>query len=438
VANKITEADLAKVKKFASLKKSPLLVIFFDDIESSGLVKQNIGEADYQKIRKYHDRILEEIINKKNEGEIVKSLGDGLFAIFYSPSIAVERAIEIQKKIYNHPYIKIRIGMDMGQVLEDASPGHTRDFFGPAVDCASRVMSMAKGGHILVTSSVYRDAVAILDRKLVTWRKHGLYKKKETDQPVELFEPYIANIVHPMQLLNGINVSAPEKRETKFSTSMPLFRRKRPLSQQQILDRAARAARRGGRRQRLKAIALYRQALKAEPNNPDLLRKIALLLVKTKDPANACKTYRQAIAELSKRGFFNRAVGVCREALRYLPRAVPLWKDLAALEVERGRRVDAVEALLQGRCQLRGRRSRAEAMELLIAAHHIDPVHLDANLDLASLLVRSGHRPRALVLLDGLVTAHPSSERRIRARQFRIAPGVHTARYWFRSLFRAV
>ena len=187
MANKITAADLAKVKKFASSKKSSVLVIFFDDIESSGLVKQNLGEADYQKIRKYHDRTLEEIINKKNEGEVVKSLGDGLFAIFYSPSIAVERAIEIQKTLYNHPYLKIRIGMDMGQVLEDSSPGHTRDFFGPAVDCASRVMSMAKGGHILATSSVYRDAVAILDRKLVTWKKHGLYKKKETDQPVDNF-----------------------------------------------------------------------------------------------------------------------------------------------------------------------------------------------------------------------------------------------------------
>jgi class 3 adenylate cyclase len=438
VADKITASDLAKVKKFASLKKSSVLVIFFDDIESSGLVKQNIGEADYQKIRKYHDRTLEEIINKKNAGEVVKSLGDGLFAIFYSPSIAVERAIEIQKTLYNHPYLKIRIGMDMGQVLEDSSPGHARDFFGPAVDCASRVMSMTTGGHILVTSPVYRDAVAILDRKSVTWKKHGLYKKKKTDQPIELFEPYTANIVHPMPLINGINVSPPEKRETKLSPSKPQSRRKRPFNKQQILGQAARAAQRRSRRQKLKAIALYRQALEAEPNNPDLLRKIALLLVKTKDPVKASITYRQAIAELSKGGFFNRAVGVCREALRYLPRAVPLWKDLAALEVERGRRVDAVEALLEGRRQFRGRRYSAEAMDLLLAAHHIDPVHLDANLDLALLLVRTGHRHRALSLLDGLVTAHPSAARRIRARQFRIAPSVRFARYWLRTLFRAV
>lgn len=218
---------------------------------------------------------------------------------------------------------------------------------------------------------------------------------------------------------------------------MALFRSKRPLDQHQILGQAARAARRRGRRYRLKAIALYCQALKAEPNNPDLLRKIAPLLVKTKDPANACKAYRQAITELSKHGFYSRAVGVCHEALRYLPHAVTLWKDLAALEFKRGRKVDAVEALLQGRRHCRGRRSRAEAMELLIAAHHIDPVHLDANLDLATLLVRSGHRPRALKLLDGLATAHPTAARRIRAKRFMIEPGVHAAWYWVRSLFRA-
>jgi tetratricopeptide (TPR) repeat protein len=218
---------------------------------------------------------------------------------------------------------------------------------------------------------------------------------------------------------------------------MALFRRKRSLDRNQILERAARAARRGGRRRRRKAVALYRQALEAEPDNPDLLRKIALLLVKSKDPSSACETYRQAIAELSNRGFFDRAVGVCHEALRYLPRAVLLWKDLAALEVKRGRRVDAVDTLLEGRRQFRGRRSRAEAMELLIAAHHIDPVHLTVNFDLASQLARSNDRPRALALLDWLVTAHPSHRRRIRAKQFRIAPGWRTAWQWFRSLFHA-
>lgn len=219
---------------------------------------------------------------------------------------------------------------------------------------------------------------------------------------------------------------------------MALFRRTKPLNQHQIIGRAARAAQRGSRRQRRKAIALYRQAIEAEPNNPDLLRKMARLLVKTKDRDSACTTYRQAIAELRKGGFFNRAVGVCHEALRYLPREVLLWKDLATLEMERSRRVDAVETLLQGRRQFRGRRFRAEAMELLIEAHHIDPLHLDANFDLASLLTRSGDRFRALALLDGLVASCPSSARRIRAKQFMIAPGVHTAWYWVRSLFRAV
>jgi hypothetical protein len=115
-----------------------------------------------------------------------------------------------------------------------------------------------------------------------------------------------------------------------------------------------------------------------------------------------------------------------------------LWKDLAALELKRGRRVDAVEALLKGRRRFRGRRSRAEAIELLVAAHHIDPINLAVTFDLASQLARSGDRPRALALLDGLAAARPSDGRRIRAKQFRISPGLHTAWYWFRSLFHPI
>ena len=96
-----------------------------------------------------------------------------------------------------------------------------------------------------------------------------------------------------------------------------------------------------------------------------------------------------------------------------------------------------MDTLLEGRRQFRRRRSRAEAMELLIEAYHIDPTHLAVNFDLASLLARSNDRPRALTLLDGLVTAHPSHRRRIRAKQFRIAPGWRTAWHWFYSLFHA-
>lgn len=219
---------------------------------------------------------------------------------------------------------------------------------------------------------------------------------------------------------------------------MALFHRKRTYDRGLMLEKAARAARRRGLRQKRKALELYRQVLKHEPDNADLHRKIALLFVKTKDPSNALESYQQAIAVLTQRGFFDRAVGVCHEALRYLPREVSVWEDLAALEVERGRKIDAVEALLRGRRQFRGRRYRAEAMELLTSAHNIDPFHLAVNFDLASLLARSGARPRALALLEGLVTAHPSHVRRIRAKQFRIEPSVHTAWLWCRSFFRAV
>ncbi len=214
---------------------------------------------------------------------------------------------------------------------------------------------------------------------------------------------------------------------------MALFQRKESYDRRRLLDRAARAARGRSRRQRRKAVALYRRVLAVEPDNPDLLRKLAPLLAQTDEAADACASYRRAAQEFVERGFFDRAVGVYRDAVRALPHEVSMWKEMAALELQRGRRTDAVAALLTGRRGCRRRKHRDQALALLWAARKIEPTHLELNLDLAGLLARSGARPRALALLDEILPALPESEKRIRARQFRVAPGPGTAWRWLRS-----
>jgi hypothetical protein len=73
-------------------------------------------------LRKEHDALVTEIITRDGAGEIIKSTGDGLLAILFKPSIAVERAVEIQERLHGHPYIKVRIGMDMGEVSVELMP----------------------------------------------------------------------------------------------------------------------------------------------------------------------------------------------------------------------------------------------------------------------------------------------------------------------------
>lgn len=195
------------------------------------------------------------------------------------------------------------------------------------------------------------------------------------------------------------------------------------FNRRRLLERAARAARGRTRRSRRKAVALYRRLLELEPDNPDLQRKLAPLLARTDDAADACANYRRAAETFIERGFLDRAVGVYRDALRALPREMTLWKAMATLEMQRGRRADALATLLEGRSHFRGRKGREAAMTLLWLARKVDPAHLEVGLDLSLQLGKNGAGGRGVALLEELLPAHPECETRIRARQLRIAPG---------------
>jgi tetratricopeptide (TPR) repeat protein len=211
-----------------------------------------------------------------------------------------------------------------------------------------------------------------------------------------------------------------------------LFSRRPHYDRLRILADAARAQRKGRRK---KAIALYRQVLEFEPENPDLHRKLAPLLARTRRPAEAWASYRRAVEGLVRLGFVERAIGVYREAAGFLPREAEVWLGLAGLEAQRGRRTDAVQALLAGSRRLRSRRDRPGAIRLLARARALDPACFAAGFDLSGLLARSGQRGRSLALLDELAARAAGRDlRRVRARQLRLAPGPRATWRWLAAL----
>jgi tetratricopeptide (TPR) repeat protein len=211
-----------------------------------------------------------------------------------------------------------------------------------------------------------------------------------------------------------------------------LFARRAHYDRLRILGDAARAQRKGRRK---KAIALYRQVLEHEPENPDLHRKLAPLLARTRKPAEAWASYHRAAEGLVRLGFVDRAIGVYREAAGHLPREEKVWLGLAALEAKRGRRADAVQTLLTGRRRLRSRADRPRAIRLLSRARELAPGCFEASFDLAGLLASSGQRGRSIALLDDLAARVRGRElRRVRARQLRISPGPRAAWRWLAAL----
>ncbi len=216
---------------------------------------------------------------------------------------------------------------------------------------------------------------------------------------------------------------------------MALLSRKTQYDRYRIMQDAARAREKGKRK---KALSLYRRVLEFEPENADLHRKVAPLFAQTKQQSEARSSYMRAVSAMIREGFAEQATGLYREALNYMPRDVELWAALADLQVKRRQRPDAVKTLLDGRRRFRRREDRPHAIRLLLRACEVEPHHFEATLDLARLLAKSpGGRRRAFELLEGLgARTRGGPLRRVRGRQFRLAPGFRSAQRWLSALVR--
>src|SRR5438270_185542 len=132
--------------------------VMFTDVEGSTNLLSTRGFTESHEIMKAYETIVGEKI-AEHAGRRIKGLGDGVMVSFGSTRHAVECALDIQKatdeysKTNPQRKLRIRIGINTGEVVEEAG-----DIFGAAVNMAARVAGKAKGGQVLV-SEVVRQLV---------------------------------------------------------------------------------------------------------------------------------------------------------------------------------------------------------------------------------------------------------------------------------------
>jgi thioredoxin-like negative regulator of GroEL len=209
---------------------------------------------------------------------------------------------------------------------------------------------------------------------------------------------------------------------------MALFKKQKPRTRTEIVAAADHARARGRVK---KAVVGYREALASDPEDPSVNVKLAPLLARLGDAEGAATCFRTAARRHLAQGFTDRAAAVNATATATFPLDAGFRLELARLNVVRGRRADAVGALVDGgRALARARRGPA-AVPLLRKALELDAWNADAVLALAPLLARSGAADEARRLLDGLAGRLPRGERR-RARwaAFRLWPGPRTLWRW--------
>ncbi len=203
-----------------------------------------------------------------------------------------------------------------------------------------------------------------------------------------------------------------------------------------ILADARRAV---GRGKHGKAIALYERVGRVEPENTDVLRRLAAQRARAGQREEAWRDCRSAAGELVERGFVEQAIGVYREFATHLPDETAVWKALSQLELEREREPDAVGVLLEGRRFFRSANQRQEAVSLLRLARKIDRTHFEANFDLARLLARDGGSvPARRILMELELHVRGRELRRLRGKLFRLSPGFGTAWRCLSALLRGL
>ena len=129
------------------------LTLVFTDIVGSTEQSSRVGPDEADRMRQSHFSLLRQALSA-GEGTEVKNLGDGLMAVFGSPSgavacaVAMQQAIELNNRRSPQP-LGLRVGISCGETtVEDG------DYFGEAVVEASRICALCDGGQILASESV--------------------------------------------------------------------------------------------------------------------------------------------------------------------------------------------------------------------------------------------------------------------------------------------
>jgi predicted ATPase/class 3 adenylate cyclase len=130
----------------------PAIATFlFTDIEgSTRLWEREPGPMRRALAR--HDAISREAVSA-HRGQLVKTTGDGIHAVFDDPVDALHAVLALQRALAEPDAdglaLKIRCGLHRG-------PAERRDgdYFGPVLNRAARIMSVAHGGQVLLSQTV--------------------------------------------------------------------------------------------------------------------------------------------------------------------------------------------------------------------------------------------------------------------------------------------
>ncbi|HEV7810970.1 MAG TPA: adenylate/guanylate cyclase domain-containing protein, partial [Candidatus Limnocylindrales bacterium] len=161
------------------------LTFLFTDVEGSTRLWEQSPDQMRSALAR-HDAILRAAI-AASEGEVVKSTGDGMMAVFEQPLAALTASIGAQRALRAEAWpdacaIRVRMGIHTG-------PAESRggDYFGPTVNRTARIMAAGHGGQVLV-SAASADLLGGVVPGDLRLRDLGDHRLKDLGRPERLFQ----------------------------------------------------------------------------------------------------------------------------------------------------------------------------------------------------------------------------------------------------------
>ncbi len=181
---------------------SGTVTFLFSDIEGSSKLWEQHPEAMKAALAQ-HDSILKEAI-ASNHGQVVKTTGDGVYAVFTTALAGVTAAAAMQRgllQISAPLQLRIRIGLHTAEAeMRDG------DYFGGSVNRAARIMSIGHGGQVLLsqtTAQIVRDLLPV-DSSLLDLGEHYL---KGLARPEQIFQLVLPGLQKDFPPLNSLSTA---------------------------------------------------------------------------------------------------------------------------------------------------------------------------------------------------------------------------------------
>jgi predicted ATPase/class 3 adenylate cyclase len=177
----------------------------FTDLQSSTWLWEQFPTVMKDSIER-HDAILRDAV-EGSMGQVVKTTGDGLMAVFSSVLDGVDACLTAQIRMQKETWgetgpLLVRMGLHVGEAQPRGG-----DYYGKAVNRAARLMSAAHGGQVLLSGAAASMVVDLLPEG-VTLRDLGNHRLKDLARPEHVYQLSHPNLDQEFPPLASLDLRA--------------------------------------------------------------------------------------------------------------------------------------------------------------------------------------------------------------------------------------